>query len=665
MNPFVPAVGGFVLPPPTSKCIRALKAANFIAAEEATLPSTSRSLLDHNEDRPSYISSHSLSQSVGDNRSASTGSVIKHESSEESRQHRNQLTTLSSANAKNATATGTNEQGFHTHRDTLLANEPQDGLSCSPSSKVDDAEQSSDENSPNVQPGQTSCSWEGEKSEKDSQQEFADVTDNLNHVDDPDLLRFEMLTVGRSHLAQLRRTQSDPTGVVVLRPVHSGESTIDLGRDVRVACHFSSEYLERNEGYAEEPAQECASGTPEIQRSNAGSCHSEPPASSAVLKKPFAGPISNAEPAVKGLLDEVEAITAPSTSGQETIDDKAQQLLSDRAYLDEIPRISLSAVKSHTVEKTTPSLSTVSDHASLHSWRADDLDAPNAEHRRSSAVHREVLTLAPREPASPTPGRFPIDSPNEEEISRIQPHKCRPIDHNDSVTCSRISYERYPIDGLEAPAVPGRTSELARRKETQANQLIQRGRSFLQHMPRIFRKDRGRKHTNQQGRPLSQEASSSIGGLFRRKSSKAGWCSTVGGDSPPKSGPNHTIPAYSFDGACDEDDTLSTMPAIDLNKALPPQPLLTKNKTTASCRTDTPSLTHSHESKARPSTASTQLSELSRVSSKKHFHRTAHELIHPDMGGSREPSPLRQVDSDRLLIPPKYDPLASPKQPDT
>ncbi len=357
-----------------------------------------------------------------------------------------------------------------------------------------------------------------------------------------------------------------------------------------------------------------------------------------------------------------------SSAWHQEMDDGSQELLPDRAYLDQMPRLSLSAVKSYTVEETAPPIHTVSDHASLHSWCADELDGTKANHHETGIVSGEVLSIAPRELASPTPGRFPIGSPGEEEISQIRSHKCRPSDHKGGVTCSRISTERYPIDGHDEGSLSGhRRSVLDGRKGTQPNQLIRTGRSVLQHMPKIFRKDRESQQTNQEIHHLREDGSSSTSILFRRKSRKAGWCSSskAANDSPPEFGPNRTLPAYAFDGACDEDDTSPTMPAVDVNKALPPQPLLTKNKTRASCRADTPSLTLSHESRARPSTASTASSDLSRVSSKKRFHRTAHELVRPDMAGSRDPSPLRQLDSDKFLVASKHDPLASPKLPDT
>ena len=187
----------------------------------------------------------------------------------------------------------------------------------------------------------------------------------------------------------------------------------------------------------------------------------------------------------------------------------------------------------------------------------------------------------------------------------------------------------------------------------------------MQHVPNFLRKHRQNKQTNRQDDHAREDHSSLTKGLFRHKSNKAGWCSGAEGHSLPENRPRRTTPAYAFDGTCDEDDTLSAMTTVDLNKALPPQPIDSKEKAAVSSQTGTPSLTHSHESNTRPSTASTGSSNLSRISSKKRFHKTAHALVHPEMAESREPSPLRQTDSDRFLVASKYDPLTSPKLPDT
>jgi hypothetical protein len=308
-----------------------------------------------------------------------------------------------------------------------------------------------------------------------------------------------------------------------------------------------------------------------------------------------------------------------------------------------------------------------SRNASLHSWRENDAEALKAENRDPSVVNPEVLHLAPREPAYPTPGRFPIDSLGEEQVSRIRPHRCRPHEHAEGVTCSRISYERYPIDGYDGGYEYAHRSLPPREKKgTQPVQLIQRGRDILRHMPKIFRKHRKNKQTNGSDHNTDETATSHLSGIFRRKSSPSGWCTTATEDSPPKAAPKRDT-LYSFDGACDEDDTITTktMSSVDLNKALPPQPLLLKNRGTVSIRTDTPSLSHSHETHTRPSTASTKSSELSRASSKKQFHRTAHSLTHPEMSESRHSSLLHESDTDKFLVGSKYDPPASSRLPDT
>lgn len=670
LNPFVPTVDGYVLPPPTSKRIRALRGANFSAGIADILSSARRSAFAHDENRPSYISSHSESQLQGCDRSVSTGSVVKHEPFQELGQHRNQLSILSSTqNTNEASGENIKDEGFHIQEGVPLPAQTAAGLRRISSSECKIADQTSTEHHPIAEREPAPFALNDDGSDRDSQQDFADVTSSVAHMDDANLLRFEMMSAGRSHLLHHHRTHSGPTGTVVLRAIHSGDSSSDLGRDMEVHRQTSLQDLEWN-GEGEEESHE-----PSETTSGKHPTDVAPLASSEVHERPFAAPIADAEES----FDNFERCTFPSTWHKETTGDQNLEFLPDRAYGDENQRMSLSAVKSYTVEKSSPSISTFSDHASLHSCCgdesnalktahcADELDTLKTGHRDNSIFGEEILSLAPWEPASPTPGRFPIDSPSEEEVSQIRSHKCRPSDHDRGVTCSRISLERYPIDGHDEGSHENRqTPVLVNRKETQQNRLFRRrGRSFLQRMPKIFQKDRESKQTNRQGRNPAEDASPTTGGLFRRKSRKAGLCSTAGDDSPPKSGPRHTIPSYSFDGACDEDDTASTMPVVDLNKALPPQPLPTKNKTTASPRTDTPSLTHSGESRTRPSTASTGSSGVSRVSSRKRFHRTANELVHPNMANSRGPSPLHELDSDKLLVASKYDPLASPKLPDT
>jgi hypothetical protein len=665
----VPTVDGYVLPPPTSKRIRALRGANFSAGVGDILSSARRSAFTHDENRPSYISSHSESQSQGRDRSVSTDSVVEHEPDQELGQHRNQLSILPSAqNTNEASGENVKDEGFHIQEGVPVPVQTAAGLRRTSSSECKNADQTSTERHPIAEREPAPCALNDDGSDRDSQQYFADVSSNVEHIDNAKLLKFEMMRARRSHLPHHRRTHSGPTGTVVLRAIHSGDSSSDLGKDVEVHRQTSLQDLEWG-GEGEEESHEPPETTSEKNPIDVA-----PPASSEVHETPFAAPTAGAEES----FDDFECPTFPSTWHEETTDDGNLEFLPDRAYGDENQRMSLSAVKSHTVEKTSLSISTFSDHASLHSCCADEsnalktdycadaLDTLKTDHRENSIFGEEVLSLVPREPASPTPGRFPIDSPSEEEVSQIRSHKCKPSDHDKGVTCSRISLERYPIDGHDEGSHNNRrTSVLVDRKETQQNRLFRRGRIFLQRMPKIFQKDRQSKQTNRQGRSPAEDALPTTGGLFRRKSRKAGLCSTAGDDSPPKSGPKHTIPSYSFDGACDEDDTASTMPVVDLNKALPPQPLSTKNKTPASTRIATPSLTHSGESRTRPSTASTGSSGVSRVSSRKRFHRTANELVHPNMASSRGPSPLHELDSDKLLVASKYDPLASPKLPDT
>ena len=671
MNPFVPAVGDFVLPPPTSKCIRALKAANFSAAEGQILPSSRSSVVDHDEELPSYISAYSLAQSPAQSpdheRSFDTGSIANHETVREIRQHEIQQSNPDSQqHVRPTTEEDPNDQPVHNENDIASkGNEDDKNLSQQSPLKSGEARQPSDQGNSVVQAERVGHNLDDDDGpDKDSQQEFASVTNGDGHHDDPSLLNFEMLGIRSSRLSRHRQTHSEPTDTLILRPVHSGGPTSDMGTDVEVPCRRWSEYLEPGNDHEAEPVGRPANSTPRAQQADASLDQDEPAACSAVLHMPFTAPTSDAE-FNEELLVLSETHPAPSAGHQEETDNDIQQFLPDAAYLDQAMRMPVSTVKSHTVEKTTASIDTTSDRASLHSWRGDKSDAIQADHREISVINGEVLSHAPQQSVSPTSGRFPIDSPGEEEISQIRSHKCEPNDHRDGVRCSRISAERYPIDGHESSHGNRRTSMLPSRKETQPSQLLRRGRSLLHHMPKIFRKGRENKQTNHQDPDSIEDDSSTTAGLFRRRSTKTGLRLKTGIGSPPKFGPNRTAPIYSFDGACDEDDTMSTMPAVDLNKALPPQPLLTKSQTPATCGTNTPSLAHSDESKTRPSTASTFSSELSRVSSKKRFHRTTHDLVHPDMAGSREPSPLHELDADKLLVASKYDPLASPKQPDT
>jgi hypothetical protein len=670
LDPFVPVVGHFVLPPPTSRPIRALRAANFIAAEDDFLPPFPRSppLYDHDENRPSYISSHSLSQSPGRDRPGSTGSV-KQGPLQEAEQDANELSTIVSERQVNQTAQGyVNQEALQTPEHILAPQKTEESLSDASARKSNDFEQSFDQPNGAAEVAPAVSVNNDEEPNDDSQQEFASVSNSVDHLDDPNLLRFEMLSVRPGHLPRLRQSQSDPTGLVVLRPVNSAEATIDpidVGQHMKFPPQASLDHDGSHDENEEEPLEEeWLDGASESPDADVGRCQVVRAASSAVLHSPSSGPMSDAE-VTGGQFDEVEGLAASSARQQEATDDETQQLLSDRVYSDEAPRISLLAVKSHTVEKTDPSISTVSDHASLHSWRGDDVDGFVADRREPGVVKGEVLTLAPKEPALPTPGRFPIDSATEDEVSQVAAHNCRREDHGNKVTCSRISSERYPIDGYEDSFDSRRISVGAGRRRTQPDEPIQRGRSLLRQIPKVFRKYRENKQIKQQSRATAEEVSSPTESVFRRRLSRAGWCLTAesDGDSPPSFGPKRTMPSYSYDGACDEDDTWSTMPAMDLNKALPPQPLL--SKTTTSCRTDTPSLSHSPESKTRPSTASTHSSHPSRASSKKRFHQTTFELVRPEMAESRAPSPLYEVDSDRFLVGSKYDPLASPKQPNT
>ncbi len=657
MDPFVPAVGDFVLPPPTSKRIRALKAANFYAESEK-LPSSRRSLIDHDEELPSYISSHGLS--------LDTGSIVNHETVQEVRQHENQQSRSDSQqHMRPITGEDPIDRPVHSQNVVPSSNGEEYGEKSFQQSPLKSRKggQPSDQGNSAVQAEQVGHSLEDNEPDQDSQQDFASVLNDDNHHDDPNLLNFEMLSMRPNRSSPHRQTHSDPTETLALRPVHSGDPSTDIGHDVEVPCLRWSEYLEPGNNHEADPVERPANSTSEAEQANASLEQDAPTACSAVLHMPFAGPTYDAE-FNEQLSEESEACASPWAE-QETNIDNVQELLPDATYLDQATRVPVSVVKSFTIEKTNTSMDTASDHASLHSWRGDESDAFQADRREINVINHEVLSYTPQQTISPTSRRFPIDSPGEEEISQIRSHKCKPNDHQDGVRCSRISAERYPIDGPENSQGSRRVSMLPSLKETQPGQLLRRGRSLLHHMPKIFRKDRENKQTKHQDVEPTEDKSSTIASLFRRRSTKTGKRSTNGVGSPTKSGPNRNTPTYSFDGACDEDNTGSTMSVVDLNKALPPQPLLTKGTTPTTCGTNTPSLTHSHESKTRPSTASTLSSELSRISSKKRFHRTTHDLVHPDMAGSREPSPLHELDADRLLVASKYDPLASPKQPDT
>lgn len=665
LDPFVPAVGDFVLPPPTSKPIRALKGANFIGSDEEIQPPVREARPTHGENRPSYISSHSEPQSLAQESSVSTGSVVRHKPLQEVSKRRNQLGNVSSEQYPNrAFDQDLEDQSVNARTEHPSPAEAMQSWSHR-SSRWEAAEHSGTMRSQSVEAAESTRAQNGDVSDNDSQQEFADVTGNVGHVPPSNLLRFEMMAGRRSHMPRHRRAQSDPTGIVIIRPVHSGDYSSRVGRNVTRSRYLDSEHRAYRD-YVDELLYGIFENVRGQRQTIAAQHDDHPRVSSQVLETLLPASVSDAESAIEESFDGFQGHGASSARHQEATSGEDLEFLSDRVYGDDMPRMSLSAVKTYTVERAAPSMSTISDHASIHSWRADNLTTTKTHHRESSIASKEVLTLAPREAASPTPGRFPIDSLGEDEVSQIEPHKCKPKDHEGGVTCSRISCERYPIDGHGGgPLDNRRTSVLGGGKGTQPNQLMQRGRSFLQHIPKIFRKGSRSQQAHQQSRHARGETSSVTGSFFRRNSSKSGLCSTAPGDSPPRFGPKHTIPTYSLDGACDEDDTASTMPAVDLNKALPPQPSPTKNYTSVSSRTDTPSLTHSHESKARPSTASTGSSGVSRVSSKKKFHRTAHELVNPDMAGSRDPSPLRQLDADKFLVASKYDPLASPNLPDT
>jgi hypothetical protein len=195
------------------------------------------------------------------------------------------------------------------------------------------------------------------ESERDSRQEYEDVTGNADHADDPTLITFEM-----------------PAGTILLRPVQSGLA-VGGGAEVR-------------------PAQ--------------------------------------------------------STGRQEESDDEAEYFLSNRTYNADAQRMALSAVKSYPVKKTSPSINTISDRASVHSWDGEELPSPRVHYRSSSILSgEEVLSIVPREPAPPTAGRFPIDGP----------------------------YNPRP----SAP--------------TGRNQVQRQGRNFLHRIPKLFRKGGESKQT--------------------------------------------------------------------------------------------------------------------------------------------------------------------------
>lgn len=663
MDPFVPAVGSFVLPPPTSRGIRTLRGANFSAEEGDVVPSASTSPRVHDEYRASYISCHSSSHSVGQDRSPSLGSAVRCTPPGVRQHHETRGVIPSHQSSYRASRSDDKDCICNAQADVLSSKRTRESISSN-SLKPDNAEARSPGREQTNEAGQAAFERGHDGPDQDSQQDFVDVSSSPNDNSDPNLLTFEMMTIRPNHVSAHRRTQSDPTGIVVLRPVHSAESTVAMGSNMAMPSQiFIKDHdIEDKEG----SRQEYAKKTSGSQSGGINHSPEKPVSHSEVGKESFAADFSANVSVAAEPSDCFEGHPAPDEWEQVTTDSGPEQLLPDRAYLDETSRMSLSAVKSYTVEKTSPSISTVSDRASLYSWRADDLGARKAEHREASVIHGEVLSFPPREPASPTPGRFPIDDPSDEEISQLRPHRCRSGDHGKGVVCSRISKERFPIDGHDEGSLKNRpTSVLAAHTGTQPNHLVRRGRSILQHMPKVFRKSSERKRTHRPARRLREDTSSHPGRLLGRQGSRSIWCSKAGGDSPPKFGPNRTVPAYSFDGAGDEDDASPTMSALDLNKALPPQPLLSRHKTPASSRAYTPSLTHSDETKTRPSTASTRSSGLSRGSSKKMFHRTAHQLVHPDMACSRDPSPLGQLDSDRLLVGSKYDPLASPVLPDT
>ena len=341
------------------------------------------------------------------------------------------------------------DQFFHTQRDGPSSKEDGKNLSSRPSSRCIDAELSRPEDKPNKGKERVACVLDDEGCGRDSQ-EIGDVTDIVEHQNDPDLVTFEMVRNGSRHSSDHPQTQGSPIDTAALCPIYSGDSTHEVGKDARTSQPLSSEHFEHcgdvDHGYYTEEDIEDISDT---KQRDVELDQGQLLAPLEILEMSYPSSLYKARSIIKNSFDDSVAQAATSTWHQETTDDQSEPFLSDRVYIDEMQCKSPSTVKSCTVEKASPSIRTASDHGSLHSWCEFDVDASKAEHYGPGIIGEEILSTISRGPVSPKTGKFTIDSPAKGEISQIRSHKCKPNDHGEGVICSRVSYERYPIDGHE------------------------------------------------------------------------------------------------------------------------------------------------------------------------------------------------------------------------
>ena len=126
--------------------------------------------------------------------------------------------------------------------------------------------------------------------------------------------------------------------------------------------------------------------------------------------------------------------------------------------------------------------------------------------------------------------------------------------------------------------------------------------------------------------------------------------------------PNHSVNQLGLDGARDESDHSKPRSPLNLSKPLPPRPSNAIPQTPQSHRTRTPSFTHSQDTTNRPSTASSLSSKFSQASSQANFRTLTRRLVKPEM--AVQLSDLSSFNESAVsLDPAKYDPLKSPQTP--
>jgi hypothetical protein len=482
------------------------------------------------------------------------------------------------------------------------------------------------------------------QSNRDSQQNFADVTSDFHQMDDPTLLLFELMMKAPRSLPQHGSAKGHRSNTMVLRPVFSGDSARELGNESETSSGASALPLGWI-GHCKKQAQ--------VQfLSENGRGYSD--ANSRLLRASTLRPTLNTQSVAEKPVDDLACSLAPSSSDQEPADDGTELFLPNKAYGDEISGLSFSAVRSQTVAKTAP---LISSHPSASQARLlNDCDPPNLESREISISNSERLSLFP-DPASPTAEPFAAGGFCE-DIFRGESFDCKPNDQDKNEVSAAFS-RRGRLNDIrnDFSSSNQSTPVFPFREETRPNLIIQRGRSLLRHMPKIFQNNRQGKQTNRRSHQGEDKNPSISRDHFRSITGKAGWCTTTRGHSSTDLGPKPTTIARTFDGAGDVNNTQS---AMDLNKALPPQPHSSKEKEGLSTITATSPLIHSQEANPQPSPASIGSSN-SRVSSKELFQRTAPHLAHPESAESKSTSLTQNGVSDDILVASKYDPLACPK----